>query len=393
MQWPGYDAYNNQPVYVPGRPVRGRHRHDSDLPRQTTYFTDANGMLIPQAGAGIGRSNSVSGGRPAQIVINNTQWDEFSPPHSARRKSRGHSPGYSDDDSWDVRAHSPRDHSRDRSRDRSRRRSRDRSRCRSRSRSRSRSHERRRHSHHHGHESASPAPSWDPVTAQRMRKLDELEKKQEEEEARERAKQAMLLEEAKKAAQKKEEEEFKKRVLAEAERERYEKEMKEKKKKEEDDKIFKARLKDMYLARGYSEESIENMIEDAEKKNKGHGISHDNTMVKITDQTKVVDLNKPTYIKVHRKYLSPDTLDAYNLPWDWDDQDSNYLVIKRWINQVNQDKLFAHTSKLREQRLLTSSSPVELRKDRKGNMMLVRDKSPSRQRSRSTSRSWFLGLP
>lgn len=161
-----------------------------------------------------------------------------------------------------------------------------------------------------------------------MRKLDELEKKQEEEEARERAKQAMLLEEAKKAAQKKEEEEFKKRVLAEAERERYEKEMKEKKKKEEDDKIFKARLKDMYLARGYSEESIENMIEDAEKKNKGHGISHDNTMVKITDQTKVVDLNKPTYIKVHRKYLSPDTLDAYNLPWDWDDV-SPFPMIRR----------------------------------------------------------------
>jgi hypothetical protein len=31
-----------------------------------------------------------------------------------------------------------------------------------------------------------------------------------------------------------------------------------------------------------------------------------------------LDANRPTYIKVHRKYLSPDTLDAYNLPWKWD---------------------------------------------------------------------------
>ncbi|KAL8944102.1 MAG: hypothetical protein Q9216_000693 [Gyalolechia sp. 2 TL-2023] len=402
-QWPGYDAYNTQPVVVPGRPVRGRHRHGSDLPHQTTYFTDANGMLIPQAGAGLGRSNSVSGGRPAQIVINNTQWDEFSPPHSARRKSRGHSPGYSDDDNWDERAHSPRryrNHSRERSRDRSRRRSRDRSRRRS----RSRSHERRRHSHRPGHESASPAPYWDLATVERMRKLEALEKKEEEEAARERAKQERLLAEAKAAAKKKEEEEFKKRVLAEAERERYEKEMKEKKKKEEEDKIFKARLKDMYLAQGYSEESIEIMIKDAESKKKGHGpppppppgphsphaLSHDNAIMKVTDQMKVVDLNKTTYIKVHRKYLSPDTLDAYGLPWEWDDEDSNYLVIKCWINQKDQDKLFAHTSKLREQRLLTSSSPVELKKDSKGKLMLVRDKSPSRQRSRNKDFSIVL---
>ena len=27
----------------------------------------------------------------------------------------------------------------------------------------------------------------------------------------------------------------------------------------------------------------------------------------------------PTYIKVHRKWLSPSTLDEYELPWEWDD--------------------------------------------------------------------------
>ena len=34
-------------------------------------------------------------------------------------------------------------------------------------------------------------------------------------------------------------------------------------------------------------------------------------------QTKTIDLKRPTYIEVHRKYLSPETLDAYELPWEW----------------------------------------------------------------------------
>ncbi|KAI4240284.1 MAG: hypothetical protein L6R40_005220 [Gallowayella cf. fulva] len=60
---------------------------------------------------------------------------------------------------------------------------------------------------------------------------------------------------------------------------------------------------------------------------------------------------RPTYIKVLRKYMSVDTLDAYGLPWEWDDRDSNYIVIKRWINEHDQDGLFEHTRKLREDRL------------------------------------------
>ena len=35
-------------------------------------------------------------------------------------------------------------------------------------------------------------------------------------------------------------------------------------------------------------------------------------------EIETVDLVRPTYIKVHRRHISPDTLDAYNLPWEWD---------------------------------------------------------------------------
>ncbi|KAL8746545.1 MAG: hypothetical protein Q9184_007731 [Pyrenodesmia sp. 2 TL-2023] len=166
---------------------------------------------------GVGRSNSVFGGRPAQILINNSQRDEFSLPHLAytRRKSRAWSLSYDDDDSWDERAHSPRRHrsgsvlsqARDRSRDRSRRKSEDQSRY------RSRSHSRRRHSHSHYREHASRSPSpahWDYETERKIKKLEELVCKE-----KERAKQEMLIEDAKKAAKKEKEEEFKKRVIAE----------------------------------------------------------------------------------------------------------------------------------------------------------------------------------
>ena len=40
--------------------------------------------------------------------------------------------------------------------------------------------------------------------------------------------------------------------------------------------------------------------------------------VKNVKDLEVKDLTRPTYIKVHQKHLSPDTLDEYNLPWEWD---------------------------------------------------------------------------
>ncbi|KAL8776140.1 MAG: hypothetical protein Q9213_008380 [Squamulea squamosa] len=68
------------------------------------------------------------------------------------------------------------------------------------------------------------------------------------------------------------------------------------------------------------------------------------------DDPQSKSLDRPTYIKVHRKHLSPDTLDAYDLPWEWDEPDTDYMIIKRWINENDQDKLFEHTRRLREQR-------------------------------------------
>ncbi|KAL8858977.1 MAG: hypothetical protein Q9178_004458 [Gyalolechia marmorata] len=74
------------------------------------------------------------------------------------------------------------------------------------------------------------------------------------------------------------------------------------------------------------------------------------------DESMVLNLDRPTYIKAHRKWLDPETLIAYDLPWEWDDN-HEYIIIKCWVNQHDQDKLFEHTRRLR------NIGTVELKRD------------------------------
>ncbi|KAL8803964.1 MAG: hypothetical protein Q9182_002836 [Xanthomendoza sp. 2 TL-2023] len=67
-----------------------------------------------------------------------------------------------------------------------------------------------------------------------------------------------------------------------------------------------------------------------------------------TNVIRETDLSRPTYIKVHRKFMSPDTLDVYNLPWHWDPTDPDYMIIQRWISESDQEILFEHTRRLRK---------------------------------------------
>ncbi|KAL9598069.1 MAG: hypothetical protein Q9179_004046 [Wetmoreana sp. 5 TL-2023] len=223
---------------------QGQPCHSSDRSAQTRYITDDNGMLRDVAG-----SDKVARSRPAQVVINNSQLDVHSPPHTSRSQ-RGSS---YEDDSWDVRAYSPR-RCRDRVSGRSRHRSKERNG------SRGHSHERGQHFYRHDkHMQRSTSPYGDPDIEKKMKKLAELERKEDEEAAYERVKQEMMIAEAKKAGTKKEKEEFRKGLLEQAEREEYDKELKmkmERKKVDEEDNDSLARLKGMYPAQGYSAGNI-----------------------------------------------------------------------------------------------------------------------------------------
>ncbi|KAL2416818.1 hypothetical protein ABEF95_005688 [Exophiala dermatitidis] len=218
---------------------------------------------------------------------------------------------------------------------------------------------------------------------ERIKKDREAERKQwkeeeEEENARKKKEREAILLEAKleEERKKKEAEELRQKILKD-EKERQEKE-KEKKKAEEEE--FERKVKEKFLKAGYSIEYIEEVLH---KK-------------KAEQATLAIDLQRPTYIKVNRKYLHPDTLDAYNLPWEWDARDDEYIIIKRYIDHDLQDELFEHTRRLKERKLITGPyvketkivtklSPNEFVKKGGDKMYVVREKSKSPARSRRSS--------
>jgi hypothetical protein len=227
-----------------------------------------------------------------------------------------------------------------------------------------------------------------------MKKLEELEEREKEEAAREKYEEERILKEARKAKKKKEEDELKKKAIEEYEIKKLEDKAKRDKEKKEKDEEFQKRVKDTFGQAGYSEDRIEKILEKAEKG--GHK----------NKEKQIVDLRRPMFLKVHRKHMSPDTLDEFDLPWEWDtvsldlkswlklnwesdissQRDSNYILIQQWIPEHEQTILFEHTRKQRERKQLTDTT-IELKKER-DKLLLVRQKSPGRKRS--PSRNWMF---
>lgn len=277
--------YNNVPVILNQRPYRNRPRLASEHhPRQQLYYQDANGLLVPAItnGAAVRRSNSQAGPRTAPIVINNNpQWDDHSPERRSRRRSYQDQDYTSDE--FDERAHSHERHRRSRSRGR----------------------HASRHRHEHKHESPPPSPGHDPDLERRLQRLQELEHKEQEEAARQRFEEQRIVDEANRAKKAKELEAMKQLAIEQHNAKVLEEKMKKKQQQEDEDKAFNERMRSTLIKAGYSEESIEKTLKGKQEKgDKGK---------------KIMDLTRPTYIKVHRKHLSPDTLDLYDLPWEWDD--------------------------------------------------------------------------
>ncbi|GKZ18434.1 hypothetical protein AbraIFM66951_003175 [Aspergillus brasiliensis] len=229
----------------------------------------------------------------------------------------------------------------------------------------------------------------------RQRKLEELQRKIDEDEERERIKKELRDEEAR-------------RILAEQDRARKEAAMKqaaidewklneerrmiaEREERKRRDAEFKERLR---LEFGYDEEQLEKIIKkekepekEKEKEKPKEKPEKTKEPEKEKEKEKEPEPQRTTWIKVHHKHLLPETLIAYRLPWDWDELDSNYIIIKQWISEDFQEELFAHSRRLREGKLVTqtSSTLTELKVNdrKKDKMYLVRKKTPG-------ARAWVL---
>ncbi|KAK5679344.1 hypothetical protein LTS10_008159 [Elasticomyces elasticus] len=57
--------------------------------------------------------------------------------------------------------------------------------------------------------------------------------------------------------------------------------------------------------------------------------------------------HRPMYPKVHQRYLSPETLSYYGLPYEYDRSDPGYIIIMRDMDQYETEILFEHTKRLR----------------------------------------------
>jgi hypothetical protein len=216
-----------------------------------------------------------------------------------------------------------------------------------------------------------------------------LEKEREAEEKR--IKKEMEL---KRLVEEKKAEEEKERLKKESEKaiekykaEQAEKAAKEKKEKEEREKEYQHRLEDDLRKSGMDERQISVVL----KKDKG------------------VDPNRPTYTRMSRKHLSIETLNRYRIDYEWDQvrivpketrirtnrrpQDPDYVLIKRWVPEFEQDFLWAHTRQIRERR-----QPVLLAIDQKKHhhheeteFSLVRKKKHERRPSPSPLLTFLAG--
>jgi hypothetical protein len=121
-----------------------------------------------------------------------------------------------------------------------------------------------------------------------------------------------------------------------------EKAAKERREKEERDKEYQHRLEDDLRKSGMDSRQFAVVL----KKDKG------------------VDSSRPTYTRMSRKYVSIETLNRYRIDYEWDQvrpilsylqvranrdfQDPDYILIKRWVPEYEQDFLWAHTKQVRE---------------------------------------------
>ena len=96
-------------------------------------------------------------------------------------------------------------------------------------------------------------------------------------------------------------------TIAEYNRTQKEEEEKEEKEKTEEYEEYRKRMK-KFGQTGSDEESIEKTLKMGMEQ--GHGKS-------INIKTR--DLIRPATVRVHRKHMSPETLNEYKLPWEWDE--------------------------------------------------------------------------
>lgn len=222
------------------------------------------------------------------------------------------------------------------------------------------------------HSSHSPPDGYyrhevERLERERREKLDreriaaEIEKKKRDEHAREKELEEHVREkmEREKREAKEKEDELYRRFLLKQKEEKEKKEREEKAHKEELEMEMRKRLAE----RGYSGREIENIVNDKKKETVS-------TSLTITKSS-----SKPVYSKIHKDYLSIETLKYFSIPFTYDEvssryhtvvtktnsrqHDSDYFIILQEMDRHETNILFEHTKALRAGRLLIDAPKRE----------------------------------
>lgn len=101
----------------------------------------------------------------------------------------------------------------------------------------------------------------------------------------------------------------------------------------------------------------------------------------------------PKYTRMARKHLSIETLRTFDVEYLVDDNDANYVIIKRWVPEWEQDALWKHTKLVREKRsklILSVDDKKHHHHHRDTEFEWVRKKSSDRKRSKSPALLMYL---
>ncbi|KAK1975505.1 LOW QUALITY PROTEIN: hypothetical protein LZ30DRAFT_808084 [Colletotrichum cereale] len=207
------------------------------------------------------------------------------------------------------------------------------------------------------------------------------------------------------AQEKKQEEEREKefqRRLQEERRKELDRLAKEKREKEEREKEYQRRLQEDLLKSGLDEKAITAIL----KKEKIPEL-HSHKPNPNQANTLLVAGSRPTYTRMARKHLSIETLRTYHVEWELDvvrkdyptvasgqyllTHDPDYVLIKRWVPEWEQDTLWRHTRSLREKRSSKLVLEIEDKKSHRHEPEFewVRKKS-DRKRSKSPALLMYL---
>ncbi|EEH41537.2 hypothetical protein PAAG_03100 [Paracoccidioides lutzii Pb01] len=209
----------------------------------------------------------------------------------------------------------------------------------------------------------------DQILVRRAQAKDEEEaEKDREKRIRQKVESERAKQEAEENKRKEYETQLKKQAIEDYHRAEADRKKREEKEKEKADKEFETRARATLAKAGYTNDQITAIL-------KGEGKSIATPIARPTQ--------KPTYIKVSHHHISPETLDAFQIPWEWDDRDGGFILIKRMISDDVQEDLFEHTRTLRDRQKLLIAPPspqphVGVRVRDRDEMFLVR---PSRKKS------------